>query len=291
VYTYFPLPPRLRFLVTIHDAIADRFPELTLGSRRARAFWRMKVAFALRQARLILTVSDFAAQDIARVLRVEPSRIRVALEAPAAAYRIPASPQDVAHAARQYGLPSDVGWFVYVGGFNPHKNIDLLVRAHASVARRLGLAAPHLALVGPTSQDVFFGEREQIERIIGEEGTGPLVHWLGFLPDAQLRLIHAGALALVLPSTCEGFGLPAVEAAACGTPTVATTESPLPQLLAGAGLFVVPGKVEPLTDALMTMATDSRERARMAGQASLCAGRLSWERGARAALAALHELA
>jgi len=291
VYTYFPLPPRLRGLVTIHDAIADRFPELTLGSWRARTFWRLKVSLALWQARLILTVSDFAAQDIARVLHVRPSRMRVALEAPAAAYRIPAAPQDVARAAQQYGLPSDVGWFVYVGGFNPHKNVDLLVRAHASVARRLGLTAPHLALVGPTSQDVFFGEREQIERIIDEERTGPLVHWLGFLPDAQLRLIHAGALALVLPSMCEGFGLPAVEAAACRTPTVATTESPLPQLLAGAGLFVAPGNLERLADALMTMATDACERARMAELASLCAAQLSWERGARAALAALHELA
>src|SRR6185436_19558125 len=155
-----------------------RFPELTLGSWRARTFWRLKVSLALWQARLILTVSDFAAQDIARVLHVRPSRMRVALEAPAAAYRIPAAPQDVARAAQQYGLPSDVGWFVYVGGFNPHKNVDLLVRAHASVARRLGLTAPHLALVGPTSQDVFFGEREQIERIIDEERTGPLVHWL-----------------------------------------------------------------------------------------------------------------
>ena len=291
VYTYFPLPPRLRALVTVHDAIADRFPELTLGSWRARAFWRLKVSFALWQARLVLTVSDFAAQDIARVLHVKPSRIRVALEAPASAYTIPATPQEVAQAARQYGLPSDVGWFVYVGGFNPHKNVDLLVHAHASVAQKLGSAAPHLVLVGPTSQDVFFGEREQIERIIEEEGTGPLVHWLGFLPDTQLRLIHAGALALVLPSTCEGFGLPAVEAAACGTPTVATTESPLPQLLAGAGLFVGPGNVEHLTDALMTMATDTHERTRMAAQARVCAARLSWERGARDALSALYELA
>src|SRR5205085_1700138 len=144
VYTYFPLPPGLRALVTIHDAIADRFPELTLPGWRARAFWRMKVSLALWQTRLVLTVSDFAAADIASVLHVKPSRIRVAVEAPADAYTVPVAAPDVAQAARTYGLPTDVGWFIYVGGFNPHKNVDLLARAHAVVARNLGAAAPHL---------------------------------------------------------------------------------------------------------------------------------------------------
>jgi glycosyltransferase involved in cell wall biosynthesis len=290
VYTYFPLPPGTRGLVTIHDAIADRFPELTLPDWRARLFWRLKVSLALWQTQLVLTVSDFAAADIARVLGVNPSRIRVALEAPADAYRRAASPQDVARAAETHGLPTDVGWFVYVGGLNPHKNVDLLVRAHASVARTLGPAAPHLAFVGPTAEDVFLGEGERIHQTIATEGTAPLVHWLGFLPDDQLRLIHAGALALAIPSACEGFGLPAVEAAACGTPVVATTESPLPQLLAGGGLFVAPGDLDGLVQALSRMATDEGLRARMGAEARSRAAALTWERGARATLDALHEL-
>src|SRR5262249_9141241 len=70
VYTYFPLPPRTRALVCIHDCIAERYPELTLPSKRARVFWNAKVWLALKQARLVLTVSDYSARDIASVLRV-----------------------------------------------------------------------------------------------------------------------------------------------------------------------------------------------------------------------------
>ena len=139
VYTYFPLPPGLRAVVTVHDAIAERFPRLTLPIARARLFWSFKVRLAL--ARLVLTVSDFAAGDIAdHPAASAQARIRVALEAP------------------------------------------------------------------------------------------PPEHTLA-------RLVHSGALALVLPSACDGFGLPAVEAAACGTPGRCDQRepaSPAPWLAGGA---------------------------------------------------------
>lgn len=295
VYTYFPLPPWLPAVVTVHDAIVERFPQLTMPNRRARLFWGLKMRLALSQARLVLTVSDFAARDIERVLRVKPERLRVAVEAPAPAYTAACLPEETERAAARLGLPAGARWFVYVGGFNPHKNVDLLVRAHAALVRRpegsSPLAAPHLVLVGPTDGDVFHGNRAQIERVVAEVGTAGLVHWTGFVPDEELRLVHAGALALVLPSACEGFGLPAVEAAACGAPVVATTESPLPQLLAGGGLFVAPGDVESLVAALRTMTDDEPARRAMGERARARAGELTWERCARAALGALREAA
>jgi alpha-1,3-rhamnosyl/mannosyltransferase len=291
VYTYFPLTPGLRAVVTIHDVIADRFPELTLPSRRARAFWWAKVRLAISQARLVLTVSDFAAADIARVLHVRPDRIRVALEAPSSVFREPAAPGDVARAATAHGLPSGASWFVYVGGFNPHKNVDLIVRAHAALAREAGPRAPHLLLVGPTDDDVYYGDRGRIQRVVDEERTAPLIHRVGYVTDQELRLLHAGALGLVLVSACEGFGLPAVEAAAGGTPVIATTESPLPQLLAGGGLFVAPGNLTALTDALRTVAGNERLRRRLGDSARDRARRLTWTDTARAALAALTEVA
>src|SRR5205814_10351581 len=84
VYTYFPLPPRLKAVITVMDAIAERFPVLTLPSPRARLFWRLKVAMALKQTRLVLTISEFAASEIADVHHLARSRIRAAPPAPAA---------------------------------------------------------------------------------------------------------------------------------------------------------------------------------------------------------------
>jgi glycosyltransferase involved in cell wall biosynthesis len=111
------------------------------------------------------------------------------------------------------------------------------------------------------------------------------------MPDEELRLIHAGAVAAVLPSACEGFGLPAIEAAAAGAFVIATTESPLPQLLEGGGRFVTPGDLNGLVDALRTALDDESGRRTMARRARERALELTWERTARAALGALREAA
>ncbi len=297
VYTYFPLPLGLRAVVTVHDAIADRYPELTLPSGRARLFWRLKVSLALAQARLVLTVSDYARREIEEVLRVSPSRIRVALEAPAESYRPSESSADIRAVATRVGVPTGVGeggggrWFTYVGGFNPHKHVDLVIRALDRLAREFGADTPYLLLVGRVTGDVFHGDQGRIRRTIADLELERLVKWTGFLSDADVRQLHSGAVALLLPSQAEGFGLPAVEAAACGAPVIATTASPLPELLAGGGFFVPPGDLDALTDAMRQLARDPELRDRMGQCARVMAGRLSWPAAAQATLSALAEAA
>lgn len=290
VYSYFPLPLRLRSVVTVHDTIVERFPRLTLPTARERFSWRMKIRLAVHQARLILTVSEYSARQISQTLRIPRSRIRVASEAPAAVYRASESREAIEEAARGVGLPLGAEWFIYVGGFNFHKRVDLLLRAHAKLLSRVAGEGPYLLLVGDAT-DPFHRNVEALRRFVADAGTASRVIWTGFVPDEDLRHLHTGALALALPSELEGFGLPAVEAAACGTPVIATRASPLPELLEGAGVFVAPGDEEAVERAMWTLWTDRELRASMGARALVRARSLSWKRSARAALDALREAA
>lgn len=289
VYSYYPLPPGTRAVVTIHDAIAERFPGLTLPSRRARLFWRLKIGLAIRQARLVLTVSDYAAAEIMTVHRLPASRVRVAVEAPAPDY-FPATAGEIAVAAASVGLSPETPWFTYVGGFSPHKRIDVILRAHAELAATEH-PAPHLLLVGRLNGDAFLTSGSSLRGLIDTLGTSSLVHWTGFLADSTLRALHTGAVASLLPSESEGFGLPAVEAAACGTPVIATVESPLPQLLVGGGHFVAPGDQPALAGAMRHLLRDPAARDAMGEAARRGAAALSWRRTAMATLAAIEEAA
>ena len=291
VYTYFPLPRRLPAVVTIHDAIAERYPELTLPSVRNRLFWRLKVRLAIHQARLILTSSEFSSRELASVLRIPPERIRVAGAAPAALYAPSETPGQIRDTARRVGLPDDARWLVYVGGFGPHKHVDLIVRAHAEAHRRFHAPPLFLLLVGPTEGDSFHTDLGRIKAAIAKEGTAERVRWTGFIPDEELRHLHTGAVALLLPSQCEGFGLPAVEAAACSTPVVATTESPLPELLSGGGIFVRPGDLQALTDAICALLEDEPRRAALGVRGREQATRMSWHQSAEVTMRALREAA
>ena len=291
VYTYFPLPPGQPSLITIHDTITERYPDLTMPSRRARLFWNAKVKLALWQATLVLTVSDFAAREIEEILGVSPDRLRVAGEAAARTFQ-PSTANEAARAARAVGVPAGAPWFTYVGGFTPHKNVDRIVRAHAVLvgeALEQSAPVPYLVLVGTTSADNFHGVGAGIHEAIAQCGTSEFVRWTGFVPDEELRHLLTGTRAVLLPSENEGFGLPAVEGAACGAPVVATTASPLPQLLEGGGFFVAPGDVAALVAGMRTL-LDGDERERRGRIALERAARLTWRASARATLAALHDV-
>lgn len=290
VYSYFPLPPRLPAVVTFYDAIAERFPHLTLPSVRARLFWRAKTRLAREQADLVLAISPYAADEIAAAHGIPRERIRVATAAPSADYQPVDDRREIIARAARYGVPPGRSWIIYVGGFNPHKNVDAIVRSHSLAIVDVD-EPPLLLLVGTRHADVFHGAGDAIDIAIRACGTADLVRWTGFVPDEDLRYLLAGAVTLVLASESEGFGLPAVEAAACGTPVVATTASPLPELLEGGGIWVEPRDEHAMTAAMRSFIRDEKLRATMGARAREQASRLSWSAAGQAALAAIHEVA
>lgn len=290
VYTYFPMPLGQRMVVTIHDAIAERFPHLTLPNKKARLFWNAKVWLAKRQARLVLTVSDFAARELTEVLKIPASRLRVTGEAPSAEFRPSESTAEIAAAAEKIGLPADARWLVYVGGFNPHKHVDSAIRAHATAARG-SRTKLFLLLVGTLTGDVFMQERSRLEAIVRECGTESTVRWTGFVPDRELRHLLSGAVATLLPSANEGFGLPTVEAAACACPVIATKMSPLPELLSGGGEFIAPADSDAMARTISKWLVDETLRKSLGERARACAAAMSWDLAADRANACLREAA
>ncbi len=288
VYSYFPVPSRLPIAVAIHDTIPERHGAIVFPNAKTRLFWQAKSRAARWQARTIVTVSEYARRQLADVFGIAAERIFVTPEAPSPAFAPPADAAPRAALLTAHGVPTGAPYFVYLGGFNPHKNVSGLVR---SLATLRGEALPHLLLVGDAAGDVFHGNVGEIRRAIAETGLGARVHWTGFVADTDLCQLFAGALAVVLPAFEEGFGLPAVEGAACGTPCIATQESPLPEVLAGAGLFFDPRDPAALARALAQLAHDRGLRARLAAAALVRARALSWDITARETRRALEATA
>ena len=288
VYSWFPLPRKLKTLLCIHDAIAEKFPQLCFGNRRTRLFWNMKVRAAIWQAHRFLTISEYSRRDLITVLKLDADRIHLTGNAPAQTFQ-PCSLDEIAVQRTRLGLGPGERWFIYVGGFNPHKNVEGILTSFAALPPRIAQNVK-LILVGGGEKDVFHSHEEVLRNLMRRLNLENRVLWTGFLEDEDLAPLLSGAVALVMPSHCEGFGLPAVEAAACGTPVIATTESPLPELLEGGGLFVSSCDQQALTSA-MTKMLDDGVRSSMASVALEKARALTWEKSAASTMSALQETA
>lgn len=275
VYSYTPVFSRARVIVFIHDAIPEKFPELTFSSRRAGAFWRLKHALARRQADRIVTVSNYSKHCLVELLGLDPHRISVVGEAADPLFRtLPDTPRQLTESQ------AGVRQVVYVGGFGPHKNLATLVDAFAELLKDPDTADCRLTLVGEYKQEVFYSYSDQIRAQIAA-GLADRVAWTGYLPDEALVRLLNQATVLVLPSLMEGFGLPAIEAAACGCPVIATRESPLPEILGTGGLYIDPNRPEELAAALAQVLGSPRLRQEMRAAGLAAASRLTWKAAAQ----------
>jgi glycosyltransferase involved in cell wall biosynthesis len=170
---------------------------------------------------------------------------------------------------------------VYVGGFSPHKNLSMLVDVFRDLQSQPQFADLRLLLIGDYERDVFYSCYKQIAAQVQQAGLQDRVLFTGYLNDQVLIVLLNLAQALVLPSFCEGFGLPAIEAAACGAPTVVTTNSPMPELLGEGTIGVEPGDRGGLLAALAWILGDPTKLQDMRKAALAASARFSWENSAR----------
>lgn len=279
VYSYVPVFSRAHKMVFIHDVIAEKYPDLTLPSLSARLAWKIKVQTALYQAGTIVTVSEYSKLGIVDVFNVAPQEVQVVGEAPSPIFRKLEEPQPA--------FPSE--WMrengrqvVYVGGFGPHKNLSCLLEVFARLATRAEYADVSLILVGEYQSEVFHSEYAELRRRISTLGIETKVVFTGYLSDEVLVVLLNRAHVLVLPSLIEGFGLPAVEAAACGCPVVATACSPLPVLLGDGAIYFDPHNSNELEEALTRVLASESLRQTMSLAGLMAVEKLTWDHAALA---------
>lgn len=282
VFSYFPYFGRGRVVLVIHDAIAERHPREVFPDFRSRMFWNIKTRLAIHEADQLVTVSEYSRREIADVFRLSEDSISVVSESASPIF-VQAFGQALDAGAREsIGLGEDEKYFIYVGGFAPHKNLDRMIRAYGGLCEAHPEEAPALVMVGEIDKQTFMSNIKDLQGLIDRLGLSRRVHFPGFVADEELAPLYANAVGLLLPSLREGFGLPAVEAAAAGTPVIATRNSPLPEVLEGGGIFVEPTSDGDLADALKIFTTQSAERDKMARAARERATALSWTDSARA---------
>ena len=282
LYSYFPLLARMPCVVCFHDATAERMPQLLFPTRLNRFLWRAKTALARWQATRAMTVSQTSAADLVSFLHLAPGRIDVVTEAPAPSFRVIEDRAVAAAARARYGIPQEASLLVHVGGMNPHKNILTLLKAMPAIIAQH--PRTHLAIVGDTSGRGFWDNIAELRGFVAAHA--PLaehVHFTGYLADAALAELLNGAYALVFPSLWEGFGLPAVEAMACGVPVLASRRGSLPEVVGGAGLYFEPEHPSAIAAVALQLLRDSALREKLAGLARQRSTAFRWERAAELA--------
>lgn len=268
------IPPAFgyrRSVITIHDLNFLHYPQfLTAESRR---YYNRQIEWAVVRADHILADSQATRSDLISLLHVPPAKVTVVYLAAAPAFR-PLPEVEARQMAARYGL--EPGFLLFVGTMEPRKNLPGLLQAYRLVLDAEGTAAP-LVLVGGKGwlyDEVF--ERVEMLRLADQ------VRFLHDVPDADLPAIYSAASVLAMPSFYEGFGLPALEAMACGTPVVVANRASLPEVVGDAGLLVNPDDPEDIARALIRVLTEASLPAQMRELGLVQASRFTWERTARA---------
>lgn len=289
VYSYFPVGGRTPVLVTFHDVIAETLPHLIFHNRRSRIFWNLKSRAAARRAAAVVTVSQASREGLMRVFRLPGDRVRVVSEAPSPVFSVVEDRTAQLAALTRHGIKPGERFLLSVGGISPHKNLDTLIAAFGRLADDVRLRDVRLVLVGDYQRDVFRTCHADLLRQSEGLGLEGRVHFPGYVPDEDLVHLYATAHAFVFPSFLEGFGLPAVEAMACGGAVIASNCGSLPEVLNGAGELFDPQDAAALAGALTRVLIDDDHRRALQQRSLVRASAFSWEQSARQAVALFRE--
>lgn len=251
-------------VLTVHDLIgvlfARDFPPV------ARFYWSRWLPFTLRFPNILIANSEHTRKDVINLVGVPPDRIRVVYPGRDERFRPIADREELAQVRAEMNLPEP--FLLFVGTLEPRKGVDTLIRAFARLASEI---LDSLVIVG--KRGWYW---EQTLALVDRLGLGRRIRLLDYVPDGTLPLLYNLAHAFVFPSRYEGFGLPVLEAMACGIPVVSSNAASLPEIVGDAGLLFPPDNVDALSHAIVRIVGDAGLRASLRECGLRQARRFDW---------------
>ncbi len=275
-----PTFPRGASVITVHDLAFLKYPRFLT---RASARYYGQVEIAATRANHIIAVSQSTKRDTVQLLGVPAEKISVIHEAAHPLFTQIQNTDALARTRARHGLPQD--FVLFVSTIEPRKNLPTLLRAFRDLLRRYDDPIA-LAVAGNRGWLV-----EEVDAVIAQLKLGDTVRFLGGIPNEELVYLYNAAKLFVMPSFYEGFGLPPLEAMACGTPVITSNVSSLPEVVGDAALLFDPNNAEELCVAMYRALTDEHLRKEMRVKGLKRAQTFSWERAARATLEVYRKVA
>jgi glycosyltransferase involved in cell wall biosynthesis len=264
-----------RHVVTIHDCIHLLFPQY-LPNRAATLYARLMMGRAVRRSALVFTVSEASRADILRFYPdADPARIRVVPNAMDPDLLRDPGEEEMERVRERYQIRER--FLLFAGNIKPHKNLERLVKAFGLLKQQTGFDDLKLILIGDE-----VGSYGSLRRRVESEGVRADVRFFGFVPVPTLAALYRMASAFAFPSLYEGFGLPPLEAMACGTPVVTSRISSLPEVVGDAAVLVDPYSVESIAEGLRQALSDETLRQELRRKGLARSATFSWERSVRA---------
>ncbi|MGD0783199.1 MAG: glycosyltransferase family 1 protein [Candidatus Aminicenantales bacterium] len=263
------LPTRGRTIVTVCDLFFLEDPER--ADREARRTFLRKIAGALRRADGVITISDFSRRGILERFGLPAEKIKRTYLGLDPVFRSPADPVRTAALRKDLGVPGE--FLLFVGAFEPRKNLSGLIEA-LGILHRSGRKIP-LVLVGRPG-----GDSARVAAKIRESGLEAWIRPAGYRADEDVRALYGAATALVFPSFAEGFGLPLLEAMACGLPAAVSGCSALPEIGRDAAAYFDPSDAGEMAAVIGMLLGDEEKRREMSEKGRRRAADFEWRKTA-----------
>jgi len=271
---------KAKTVVTIHD-VFSALQSTEFATPEFRAMKRARYQELIARAERIVCVSQAVKRDVQATLNPDPSKLRVVYEAGGEGF-YPRSPEEIRLVRLKHGL--DAPYFMFIGSVNKRKNVPAQIEAFCR-ARAQAKSDAVLAIAGR----IGYGG-EEIRELIQRAGYGA-VKLLGYVPDEDVAPLYSGAQGLLFATLYEGFGIPAVEAFACGCPVIGANVGSLPEIIGDAGLLADPKNVDSIALQIMQLMNDEGLRKTLAEKGKARAPLFSWDKAADECLGIYHELA